>query len=90
MFGLAHVNAQDVEFGVKGGLNFATITGDNTTSDQIVTAFNFGTMVEIKISEKFSLQPELMYSGQGYSTDGSDNLIALNYLNVPLTANALC
>ncbi len=87
ILGLAHVNAQDVEFGIKGGLNFATITGDNTSKNQTVTAFNFGAMAEIKISDKFSLQPELLYSGQGYDTDiDTEGIIALNYLNIPVIA----
>ncbi|PIA79419.1 hypothetical protein BFR04_00785 [Gaetbulibacter sp. 4G1] len=85
VFGLAHVNAQDVTFGIKGGLNFSTITGDNTSKDQTVTGFNFGVMSEIKISEKFSFQPELLYSGQGYDTGiSTEGNIALNYLNIPL------
>lgn len=87
ILGLAHVNAQDVEFGIKGGLNFATVIGDNTSKDQIVTAFNLGVMAEIKLSNKFSLQPELMYSGQGYDTNiDSEGIIALNYLNIPFIA----
>ncbi|WP_346883610.1 porin family protein [uncultured Algibacter sp.] len=87
IFGAATVNAQDVKFGIKGGLNFATITGDNTSKDQIITAFNFGAMAEIKISEKFSFQPEVLYSGQGYDTGiDSEGIIALNYLNIPLIA----
>ena len=52
IFGLANLNAQDVEFGVKGGLNFASIIGANTTKDQTVTAFNFGAMAEISILAK--------------------------------------
>ena len=87
ILGLARVNAQDVKFGVKGGLNFATIIGENTSKDQTVTAFNLGAMAEIKISDKFSLQPELLYSGQGYDTDiDSEGIIALNYLNIPVLA----
>lgn len=80
--GVATVTAQEIKFGVKGGLNFASINGDNTREVETVTAFNFGAMAEISISEKFSFQPELVYSGQGYSSN--DNLVALNYLNVPL------
>ena len=33
-------------------------------------------------SEKFSFQPEIMYSRQGYSF--GDDIVALNYLNIPL------
>ncbi len=82
VLGFANVNAQEIKFGVKGGLNFATISGDNTKGIDVVTAFNFGVLSEIPISDKFSFQPEIMYSGQGYSF--ADNTIALNYLNIPL------
>jgi hypothetical protein len=80
--GFANVNAQEIKFGAKGGLNFASISGDNTKGIGAVTSFNFGVLSEIPISDKFSFQPELMYSGQGYSF--SDNTIALSYLNIPL------
>jgi hypothetical protein len=87
ILGLAKVNAQDVDFGIKGGLNFATLTGGNNSEIGWTTDFNFGAMAEIKISEKFSLQPELIYSGQGYgSDDNSEGIIALNYLNIPIIA----
>jgi hypothetical protein len=82
VLGFANVTAQEIKFGAKGGLNFATISGDNTKGIDLVTSFNFGVLSEIPISDKFSFQPELMYSGQGYSFN--DNTIALNYLNIPL------
>ena len=82
VLGFTSVNAQEIKFGVKGGLNFATIGGDNTKDIELVTSFNFGVLSEIPISDKFSFQPELMYSGQGYSFN--DNTVALSYLNVPL------
>ncbi|OXB06256.1 porin family protein [Flavobacterium pectinovorum] len=82
VLGFTNVNAQEIKFGVKGGLNFATISGDNTKGIDVVTSFNFGVVSEIPVSDKFSFQPELMYSGQGYSFN--DNTVALSYLNVPL------
>ncbi|MBQ4804690.1 PorT family protein [Aquimarina sp. MMG015] len=85
VFTISNVNAQDFNLGVKGGLNFATLTGANHSEIGWTTDFNLGIMAEIKISDKFSLQPELMYSGQGYgSSVDSEGIIALNYLNVPL------
>ena len=84
VFGIANLNAQDVKFGVKGGLNFASIYGDDVPKSPEVTAFHFGVMAEIPISDKFSFQPELMYSGQGYALD--KNTVELNYINVPLMA----
>ncbi|MCC9073254.1 PorT family protein [Flavobacterium sp. F-65] len=82
VLGFTNVNAQKIKFGVKGGLNFASISGDDTKDVDAVTSFNFGVVSEIPISEKFSFQPELMYSGQGYSFN--DNTVALSYLNIPL------
>lgn len=84
VFGFSNVNAQDIKFGVKGGLNFANLSGDNTSNLEPVTAFNFGVMSEIAITDKFSFQPELMYSGQGFSFKNDDNPVALSYINLPL------
>lgn len=85
VLGLLNVKAQEIKLGVKGGLNFASVIGDNAGSFDTVTAFNFGVMAEIPITEKFSFQPEALFSGQGYSLkDINNNVVALNYLNVPL------
>ena len=87
ILGLINVNAQEVEYGIKGGLNFATLNGDKMDDIEPVTAFNLGVYAEIRLSDKFSIQPELIYSGQGYSIGkGDDNLTALGYLNIPLMA----
>lgn len=82
VLGLANVNAQEIKLGAKAGFNIASIHGDNTKAFGDVTAFNFGLMAETPISTKFSFQPELVYSGQGYDFD--KNMVELNYLNVPL------
>jgi hypothetical protein len=84
VFGFANVNAQDIKFGVKGGLNFANISGDNSSAFEPVTAFNLGFMSEISITDKFSFQPELMYSGQGFSFKNDSDPVALSYINLPL------
>ena len=82
VLGFANVTAQEIKFGAKGGLNFASVSGDNTEGIDVVTSFNFGVLSEIPVSDKFSVQPELMYSGQGYSFN--DDTVALSYLNIPL------
>ncbi|PKD15887.1 hypothetical protein APR41_11440 [Salegentibacter salinarum] len=82
VLGFTNVKAQEIEFGAKGGLNFASVSGDNTEGIDVVTSLNFGVLSEIPVSDKFSFQPELMYSGQGYSFN--ENTIALSYLNLPL------
>lgn len=58
-----------VRYGLKGGLNVATLRGD---VDEPSPRFgmHFGVTAEIKISDKFSIQPELMYSMQGVKEKG--------------------
>lgn len=86
-------NAQDVKFGLKTGLNISNVTGDlEGTSSK--TGLFFGGLAEIKISDKFSFQPELLFSSVGakvvdsdiaYNYKSEDKYI-LSYLNVPLMA----
>lgn len=89
------VNAQekptdksDISFGLKGGLNFSLITGDDTDDFDGKVSFHVGTVVEFPISEKFSIQPELLYSEQGDkgTFDGMEIKFKLDYLNLPLMA----
>ena len=83
VFGFAKGFSQDIKFGVKAGVNFANLYGDNTEAiDPITSILNFGLVAEIPLSEKLSFQPEIMYSTQGYGVD--DNIVSLNYLNLPL------
>jgi opacity protein-like surface antigen len=86
IIGFTNAQAQDVEFGAKLAINYANLYGDYDGDDSGVTSLiNFGVMSEIHINEKFSFQPEIMYSMQGFSTgNGDDDLVNLNYLNVPL------
>jgi opacity protein-like surface antigen len=85
------VNAQ-VTFGAKAGVNFSDIIGEKVDSFEGLTSFHVRAVAEIQISEKFSVQPELIYSMQGsdYSEDfeGDDfeGSVKVNYLNIPLMA----
>jgi opacity protein-like surface antigen len=76
-------NAQGVKFGAKVALNVATFTGDVEDASSLV-GFQVGGFAEFKVSEKFAVQPELMYSAQGASGEGSDS--KLGYLNIPVMA----
>lgn len=82
------VNAQEVTFGVKAGLNLASIAGDDTDGLDSRTSFHVGGVAEISISEKFSVQPELLYSAQGAkeSFEGIDIEVNLDYINIPIIA----
>ncbi len=88
LFGFTNVNAQDVNFGAKAGVNFASITGDETDDLDMRTSLHVGFVAEMVISETFSFQPELLYSAQGAidKGDGWKYTVKIDYLNVPLMA----
>ncbi|MDN3706486.1 porin family protein [Myroides ceti] len=81
-------NAQDVQFGVKGGVNFANLPGSDVDNAKMKTGFHVGGFVEIPLSDQFSLQPEVLYSTQGQKGKilGQDYTLSLDYVNVPILA----
>ncbi|KUJ61823.1 hypothetical protein AR687_11445 [Flavobacteriaceae bacterium CRH] len=85
-FGFA--NAQKTRFGVKGGLNIATIGGEDRANALI--GFQLGGFAEVKVWKKLYIQPELLFSAQGGKFDGyntqRDYTVNLNYINVPVLA----
>jgi opacity protein-like surface antigen len=80
-------NAQFLKFGVKAGANFASLDGDDVSGLDTYTSFHFGAIVEFKILENFSVQPEVLYSSQGakVNEDAFDD-INYNYITVPTLA----
>lgn len=91
-FATAHAQGQ-FQFGVKGGLNVSTVTvsnGFDGYSYSSLANFNAGVFFKIPfLAPGLSLQPEVLYSGQGFkSNDGSGGEYAehVNYLNIPVLA----
>ena len=87
MLGIAQ--AQDFNFGVKGGINVASIGGNSYVGlggFGSKVAFHLGGVAEVPISEKFSIQPELLYSSQGskWNYNSSDGNLKLDYINLPI------
>jgi hypothetical protein len=78
------IHAQDVKFGLKGGVNFATFSGKDVENVDSKTAFHVGVLAEIPLLDKFSLQPELLYSVQGIKENDDIAEFKLNYLQLPL------
>ena len=77
-----------VQFGVKAGLNLTTLTysGPASTEPAWKTSFNAGLLASVPLSSGFYLQPEIMYSGQGYehAVANQSGHYELSYLNVPV------
>lgn len=81
--------AQDVKYGVKGGLNIANLGGDDPEGDS-KASFYLGGFVTFQLNKNFEFQPELVYSQQGSKAE-EDNYEAkfkANYLNIPLLFKA--
>jgi hypothetical protein len=76
------------KFGLKGGLNVSNVMSTDIEDNAIRTSIHIGAATEFVISDKFSIQPELLFSGQGYSdqTPGNYSRLKLNYINLPVLA----
>ncbi|MEZ7498617.1 porin family protein [Flavobacterium sp. Arc3] len=95
LVGIATSNAQDTathqsNAGIKGGYNLAAVSfdGDGETGQR--HGFQIGVYGESFISESFSIQPELMYSQQGYEIKDVNGTFTqkLNYINLPVMLKA--
>jgi hypothetical protein len=76
--------------GIKGGYNLAAVSfdGDGETTQR--HGFHIGIYGESFISQSFSIQPELLYSQQGYEITNSSGTFTqkLNYINLPVMLKA--
>ena len=86
--------AQDVRIGIKAGGNLSTVTNTEMPA-KMKFGFQVGGFLDFKFDERFSLQPELLYSAQGakYTVtvlweDGNWHNVsgsyAFDYINVPV------
>ena len=72
------------------------MAGDDADGLDGRTSFHLGVTAEIEMSDTFSIQPELLYSGQGFTGSEMDNSTGVdvnidlkgrvNYLNLPIMA----
>ena len=69
--------AQDLDLGIKAGMNFSNITDATGLSNR--TGFVFGAFAGAKLGDKIGIQGDLLYSQQGAEFDGGE--IDLNYGN---------
>jgi len=88
---------EKIQFGIKGGVNFTNMTS-NMTSEILIekeykTGFHIGILVEIPFGDKFSLQPEILYSTYGSKGKeimfGGPNITTeykLDYIQIPILA----
>ncbi len=75
------LSQENIQFGIKGGVNFTNMTADYLVDNEYKTGFHIGGLVEIPFGSKFSLQPEVLYSTQG--AKGAEVLLAVPYPGAP-------
>lgn len=92
---MSTMNAQDStnpksNAGIKGGYNLAAVNYDGSGETGQRHGFHVGVYGESFISQSFSIQPELMYSQQGYEIkDGNGTFTQkLDYINLPVMLKA--
>lgn len=82
-----NAQAQLLQIGAKVGLNYANFSGTDIQTDAI-TSYHGGLVAEIKLLDKFAIQPELLYTTQGASYDkaGTEFKNELGYIAIPVLA----
>ena len=76
--------------GIKAGMNLSTISNKTNNVDfspKIKIGFHAGMILDLRFGRKksiFGLQPELLYSHQGFVFD--DDAVSFNYITLPLMA----
>ena len=92
--------AQNIAYGLKAGLNLSdwhTSNADANEAYDMRTAFHVGGFVQFTLSEKFTVQPEILYSVMGSVVNistptlrtaeaSSDLTYGLDYLSIPVMA----
>jgi len=84
LLGLSSVNAQDINFGIKAGVNLANFSGDDVENNAMKIGAYAGAYANLGLTEKIFFQPELLFSMQGVDADEGDGSTKLNYINIPL------
>lgn len=81
----AQTSLNNVSYGVKGGWN---ITNISNSDEKNKMSIHLGAFAEWKMGDFWSIQPELVYSRQGYrwKDGGVKGKERVNYLNIPLLA----
>lgn len=83
--------------GIKGGANITKVEG-KSFKDEFRYGYHLGGFAEIRLSDKFVLQPEVLYNQYATRVDSnykniykdvfnSNSNIKLNYLSIPILLN---
>jgi Outer membrane protein beta-barrel domain len=84
-FSFAAAHAQ-FAFGIKGGANFSNVNGSDVSGTSSLVGFNAGVYLKLPVTKHLSIQPEVVYSGQGFkaTNNGVTGSQHENYINIPV------
>ena len=86
--------AQNVRFGVKAGPSYTKFRGVDpaqlsSASNAYRLGFHAGVLAEVKVTDKFSVQPELLYSQKGAKNKLVSGIYdVFSYLDLPIVVKA--
>lgn len=89
-----NLNTEALQIGARAGYNMSNLRGDTPEGldTKSLSGFHAGLFVEVPVSERFSVQPEVIYSTQGAKTEGEflgvngSTELKTQYINVPVLA----
>jgi hypothetical protein len=84
LFFMMSLSAQQPGIGIKAGLNSSCLSGYDGENRLGIHAGFFAHAI---LDEHWRVQPEILYTGHGqkYTVDGVENVIALNYVAIPVS-----
>jgi hypothetical protein len=85
IYAQGETSSSSVSWGVAAGVNFSGVMGDDVDNVDSRTGLYVGGVVNIGISELFSVQPEVKYSMRGWK-DG-EFTIKIDYVDIPVMAD---
>jgi hypothetical protein len=87
MVSLSFVARAQMNFGVKAGLNMATLSGDDVENASMKPNYQVGGVLNFNVTDAISLQPGLILAGKGSNnSENSDFTLSMNYLEIPVNA----
>lgn len=87
-----HTTFAQTTFGAKAGLNLSNLNTENSNDKNMLAGLHAGVFLNKQLSEKFSVQPELLFSQKGSKWTNKSGItdseikFNLNYFEVPVSA----
>jgi hypothetical protein len=77
---------QGLDLGLKGGVNFAKLSGDDVEDASNRTGFAIGAFLNVSTGGFFSIQPEVLFSQKGVKAEDEDGELTmkLSYVEIPV------